>query len=543
MAEHEPTTEQIAVINHPGNLVTIARPGSGKTFVLTKKIQKILADHPLFRGVIAISYTNKASDELRQRVLKSGADSKGSFFGTIDKFCWSEIVIPFIPHLWGPPDEPATIHRIKDLEGTDKEPFADVEEDAFTVADVDTHLEILKSWQKKGCLFLETSCALAVYTLTKSAAARRYVAARYSHIIIDEYQDSGQQQHELLHLIRGLGLVAVAVGDADQSIYGFSNKDAKFLLSLAEHPDFQLFPITRNHRSHSSIINYSLRFLDANAAQIHTDENRMFLKICNGTHEAIANWIDAQLPAIMAQYGITKRSDIAVLVSSNASGQRINKALVTPHRFLHTHPLEEHFSPWARLFADSLSFRFNTSVTAEEIIEGSNSRLTPEESRQARKLIKALRQTPDENLYDALEGVATLLLPKARKQEAIDLMRATSPDAYAAHFCRGEEHEVQVLSLHKSKGSEFEVVFHLDLYTWTLPQLQPGPNNDWTRPVYRNLAQDRNLHYVGVTRARKACFLCTSTYRVTASGGTSQAQPSEFLSANNLSLIRQLSPY
>jgi DNA helicase-2/ATP-dependent DNA helicase PcrA len=142
-----------------------------------------------------------------------------------------------------------------------------------------------------------------------------------------------------------------------------------------------------------------------------------------------------------------------------------------------------------------------------------------------------------------MEGVATALLPKARKQDAIDLLRASTPTDYAPHFRRAEDHEVQVLSLHKAKGSEFDLVFHLDLYTWILPQLRPGPNNNWNQPVYRGLAQDRNLHYVGITRARKACFLCTSTQRVNSNGGTSQGQVSEFLSVNNLAQLRHASPY
>lgn len=82
----KPTEQQNLIIDHEGCSVVIAAPGSGKTFVLSQKIKKnlkTLLDH---QGVIAISYTNKASIELKNRSLSNGEDPKGSFFGTIDKF-------------------------------------------------------------------------------------------------------------------------------------------------------------------------------------------------------------------------------------------------------------------------------------------------------------------------------------------------------------------------------------------------------------------------------------------------------------------------
>lgn len=542
MDELVPTAEQLPIIDYPGSLVAIAKPGSGKTFVLAQKIRRLLDSLPAFRGVIAISYTNKASDELRRRASTNGVNVKASFFGTIDKFCWGEIVIPFLPHLWGKPAEPATIYRIKDLEEDEAEPFADVEEDAFSLEEVESHLEVLKTSYQQGRLYLETCAAMALYVVANSVAARRYLVARFSHIIIDEYQDSGQEQHLLLQRIRELGLVAVAVGDADQSIYGFSGKDSKYLLSLAGDPNFQLFPITLNHRSHPSIINYSLRFLDPNAALLPAPETRVFLKSCIGHHAAIAEWIDAQLPAIMAQFGAVKRSEIAVLVRSNASGERIAQSLATPNHHWESHPLEEHFSLWSRLFARLLSYRYNEAITAEEVIQDCSVQLTPDASRRVRKMIRGLRAIPEGALYDALEAIATALLPKARKQVSVDLLRGSTPADYTRCFRPGTDNEIQVMSLHKSKGLEFDIVFHLDLYAFVLPFQQPGPGNDWDNPVFPSLSQDRNLHYVGITRARKACFLCTSTRRLNAEGVVRQGTPSRFLAENGLPALRLVSP-
>jgi len=84
--EHEPTPEQNKIIEETSNCVVIAKPGSGKTFTIAFKIRSILVDLPHYKGVAAISFTNKASDELEHRSLPRGVDRKNSFFGTIDKF-------------------------------------------------------------------------------------------------------------------------------------------------------------------------------------------------------------------------------------------------------------------------------------------------------------------------------------------------------------------------------------------------------------------------------------------------------------------------
>lgn len=92
---NEPTNEQKAILNYNGNTVVTANPGSGKTYTVVEKIGKVLHDLPSYKGIIAISFTNKASDELKKRCKRKGINAKSSFFGTIDKFYISEIIIPY----------------------------------------------------------------------------------------------------------------------------------------------------------------------------------------------------------------------------------------------------------------------------------------------------------------------------------------------------------------------------------------------------------------------------------------------------------------
>ncbi|HHQ4065099.1 TPA: UvrD-helicase domain-containing protein, partial [Escherichia coli] len=104
------THEQKAAIDYPSSMVLTACPGSGKTAVIVEKIVRDLVECKEYQGVIAISYTNKASDELKKRCLKATPNSKSSFFGTIDKFYLTEVILPFIKQLWGRVDD---LHVVK----------------------------------------------------------------------------------------------------------------------------------------------------------------------------------------------------------------------------------------------------------------------------------------------------------------------------------------------------------------------------------------------------------------------------------------------
>lgn len=103
----EPTEEQEKIINCDNNIVVLAAPGSGKTFVLSEKIKKTLKKEELldYNGVAALSFTRKASNNLKKRTLAYGLPKKNSFFGTIDSFCLTQIIFPFGYSLLGYPSK------------------------------------------------------------------------------------------------------------------------------------------------------------------------------------------------------------------------------------------------------------------------------------------------------------------------------------------------------------------------------------------------------------------------------------------------------
>ena len=146
-----PTEEQQKIIDYNGNLAVIADPGSGKTYTLAIKIQKILENLPNYKGVIAISYTNKASDELKSRVLLGGIDSKNSYFGTIDSFFYSELILPFLPRILDIQlnKEIETI-RLKDIQKDNENDFKELENLLQTKTIKEIHLNIVKKFLLQG---------------------------------------------------------------------------------------------------------------------------------------------------------------------------------------------------------------------------------------------------------------------------------------------------------------------------------------------------------------------------------------------------------
>ncbi|TMO88057.1 UvrD-helicase domain-containing protein, partial [Pseudoalteromonas ruthenica] len=70
-------------------------------------------------------------------------------------------------------------------------------------------------------LWMNSFSALSLAIINNSISAQRYIKALYSHVFIDEYQDSSMPQHELFIKLKELGLIATAVGDVDQSIFRF----------------------------------------------------------------------------------------------------------------------------------------------------------------------------------------------------------------------------------------------------------------------------------------------------------------------------------
>jgi DNA helicase II / ATP-dependent DNA helicase PcrA len=529
-----PTDEQKAAVDFSSNMVVTARPGSGKTAVVAAKIRKLLPSLPNYRGVVAISYTNKASDELEKRSKRGAVDIKRSFFGTIDQFCIGEIIRPFAAHVFEHRVELRTV-RLNDVAASllSKLPHKELSE--ARVEDTRSFLPFLRACNEDGLIVLEAVGMLSYFIVNQSAACARYIRARYAAVYVDEYQDSGYFQHRLFLSLKEMGLRAVAVGDADQSIFQFAQKDPAHLISLTQ-PDsgFEQFSLTVNHRSHSSITAYARRLLDPRAAYSADPTGKVYQITVTGDQVAIAHWLRAHIPAAAGKLSVPTLDRIGVLCATSHSANLIAASIGLPHQLHDEGPFGGSPGEEASLFHDLLTYRFDIRRNAQDLMDRHvRGALTSGSERVLRASIFKCRDCANGSIYGTLLDAAEMILQREVSGLAASQLREISSNQDLLRwYLPSTPDQVQILTLHKSKGLEFDIVYHLDLYDWILPR-RDIVRGVWT-PVFTNVQQCLNLHYVGVTRAVKACILVTSTERINSRGESMAGNPSQFLGRNGV---------
>ena len=530
MPDFNPTEEQQAAIDYDHNMVITACPGSGKTTVVVEKIRRVLPEIEPYQGVIGITFTVKASEELKKRCKKNAFDAKQSFFGTIDSFCLKEIIFPFISHLWGRAE--CDVKPVLKMSDAEKAEFADWN---WGTEHFQNYEPVLQQWYHSGRIPMAASGALACHILSHSTACARYIKTRYTTVFIDEYQDSSLPQHELFLKLVSLGLTGIAVGDEDQAIYGFRNGNKEFIRQLINGDDFETFYIRENHRCHPSISNYARRVIRSDCELPPVEEIRVYRASRGGTVINLAGSISTSIESLKDRFDVAHNSDIAILVRAKRSLRKVAEGMTVRHRVYEDDPLSDIGGEYADLCIELLHYRFDKQLTAERILlENLIALPSRDQSAVLRRLIKNVGSCTVENLRVAIHSVVEKMLPAPiphRVAEALEVVLG-NPELHEKFHPLNQD-EIQIMTLHKAKGLEFDIVFHLDLYEWAFPVKYP--QNGWDSPaVYSNLEEDKNLHYVGITRARKACYLLTSQKRFNSRDQETRGKPSEFFSLPSL---------
>lgn len=530
MSTFSPTPQQTLAIDYTESMVITACPGSGKTTVIKEKIRNITDGLPEHKGVIAITFTRKASSELERRCKADGHDVKNSFFGTIDSFCLNDIIIPFLSRIWG--GKPRECKVLKKLES----PFNHFIEKNFSGTPSITNINEDPGYKKlydEGILWMGSFSALALKIINESPAAKRYIKARYSHIFIDEYQDSSLSQHELFLRINELGLCSIAVGDVWQSIYEFRGGNSELLLELVSNTEcFKHFEINFNHRCHPSISNYASRLLDPSYILLPADEIRIFRRRLDGNLKdaavTISPWISGWLSS--GEWKLEKANQIAILARKEKSLILFCSGLNLNFRLYVDTPLDKIGTDCSDLYKDLLAYKYGSISTAQEFINKVFDGVIVDDNTMflLRKKIKAIRnELKNDDLIHMFHDIADIL--GINSTEHIDgaVIRTISDDILVKQFKPLDDNEIQVMTLHKSKGLEFKLVFHLDLDEWSFPYREYNSEDRHTA-LYPTLQQEINLHYVGITRAENCCILINSSLRQNASGAFKNADESYF---------------
>jgi DNA helicase-2/ATP-dependent DNA helicase PcrA len=522
------TKEQLDAIEPQGSLIITACPGSGKTAVMSEKIRNELISLKKHQGVIATTFTRKASKELADRCKKNSTDIKSSFFGTIDSFCLSEIIHPFINHaINNLPAEltPKYAADLTEVERSLRDQF--IEEEGLSEG---KNFDILQKLLHGGTLYFPAIASLANYIIKHSAACSRFLQARYTSVYMDEYQDTSRDQHSLFLTLESLGLNSIAVGDLQQSIYGWRGSSPEHLKDLMRNPKFKHRSIAKNHRCHPSISNYANRLFNEKFILLETDDVRVWRCEMDGDQRDGALKLNKLIEALLAKYNTTQPSQIAVLARGNATLKYLAEKLTIPRRIHSDNAIEDLETRTGELWGQILKYRYDPAYTADEVLEilPDHGNLKKQQLLDRRYTIKKFRNMDDSLLEASMPTASQKLLGlEVKPEEYAALKKVVLDKEQLQQYLPANHNEIQCMTLHKSKGLEFEIVLHLDLieYVMNFPTIHPHTR----KKTYESWEQDLNLHYVGITRAKNLCILVHTTKRIGKHDKIYDSTPSPFL--------------
>lgn len=600
-----------AVITTDGPVSVLAGAGSGKTKVLTTRIYHLIRGGVAPQNILAVTFTNKAAREMRER-LSHILEANGrlpfvsTFHGLGRELLQEYGRVMNIPRFFTIFDRDDSERAIKEgLKALGVDPkeipprfilsrISKAKSDGLTAQEFaekhgrenfrmrivsDCWKRYEESLRTEKALDFDDLIVLPVRLLENNAEIRKMVQDRFSHIHIDEYQDTNALQARLVDLLGGTPKNIFVVGDIDQCIYTWRGATIDNLLAFDEkYPGAKTIILEHNYRSTRNIVEAANAIIELNRNRKEkrsVTDNAAGEKIIihpENTADAEARWIARQAKK-MIQNG-EKPEEIAVLFRTNFQSRGLEEAFLAqgvPYKLLGTRFYDrkevKDILSWVRLALEpsresdraravQTPPRGIGKVTLGKILEGRQDELRASDRAKYQvfeDLVNALaaeaeKMLPSEFVRLIIEksGMEALYAKGGEEdQERLENIKelatlATRYDIFpgkdgiagflADAALAGDQDEldrkrdskgVTLMTVHAAKGLEFNNVF----VTGLEEGLFPHENN---RDEKRDEEEERRLFYVAVTRARKRLFL---TYaRIRRIYGTDfLSEPSTFL--------------
>ena len=354
-----------AVLNTEGPMLIMAGAGSGKTKVLTCRVANLLQKGVRPYRILAITFTNKAAAEMRERVNNmSGAAAKDVWLFTFHAFCarFLRMEIDKLPGYGGnfaiydTADSQNLIKQVlKEMNLDDKRfqpsgilarisnaknalqdaaAFAREAGDFYEQKVADIYARYQEKLQLNNALDFDDLLLLSIRLLQENKEVREKYQERFDYLLVDEYQDTNHAQYLLTKLLAAKHRNICVVGDADQSIYGWRGADIQNILDFEkDYPDAKVIKLEQNYRSTQII-------LDAANAVIENNTGRKpknlwsakkggpeitYFNANDGRDEA--RFVVEQIQNLQRTEG-KKLGDIAILYRTNAQSRVFEEILV-----------------------------------------------------------------------------------------------------------------------------------------------------------------------------------------------------------------------
>ncbi len=365
---NSPQKEAVKTLEGP--LLILAGAGSGKTKTLTHRIANLLAHGISESHILAVTFTNKAAGEMRARLWKllgNNGDAPRSFMpfmGTFHGICVKILHYEYMAAgldrnfvIYDTDDQVSLIRRImkehhfeskalkpKSIQAaisTAKNSGLSPSEYEETATYPNQH-EIAKIYrlyesekQKSAALDFDDLLIRTVELFNSNKEVRQKWQERFSHILIDEYQDTNSVQYRLVRLLVNKKKNICVVGDDWQSIYSWRGADFTNILNFEkDFPGAKVIKLEQNYRSTGNILKASQKIICNNKTR--TDKT-LFTETGDGdpiTIQALddetkeATWVTAEISRNIRKHG-RDYSDFAILYRTNAQSYAFEKAFIS----------------------------------------------------------------------------------------------------------------------------------------------------------------------------------------------------------------------
>ncbi|MDR0588378.1 MAG: UvrD-helicase domain-containing protein [Burkholderiales bacterium] len=343
----------------------LAGAGSGKTRVLTTRIAWLLSQaRATPKSILAVTFTNKAAREMLARLsVMTSYSTRGVWVGTFHGLCnrllrahHKDANLNPLFQILDTADQLSLIKRlyrehaidvdryphknlqyfIQNAKERGERPHQMSSDHRFDDQMIEYYSLYEAMCEREGVVDFGELMLRSVELLTRNTALREHYQQRFSHVFVDEFQDTNEQQYRWLHLLRGERTSVFAVGDDDQSIYAFRGANSGNMqrfsrdFKLPDHP-VKIIKLEQNYRSYSNILNAANALIENNESRmgknLWTDlgkgEPICAYKAFNEEDEA--RFVIRTIKEMNVSSGAL--SDIAILYRSNAQSRALEHAL------------------------------------------------------------------------------------------------------------------------------------------------------------------------------------------------------------------------
>ncbi len=357
---NDPQREAVTVDD--GHVLVLAGAGSGKTRVLVHRMAWLIQVHHVSpMSLLAVTFTNKAAGEMRGRVGQLlNLRPEGLWIGTFHGICHrllrmhsAEVGLPDTFQILDSDDQYRLIRRvIRDMELDEGEfpprqiqGFINHHKDegrrpdgiecfdhSFQAQQVAIYRQYQDYCERSGLVDFAELLLRTLELLRDNEARRKHYQDRFSHILIDEFQDTNTLQYALVRLLSGDLNRMFVVGDDDQSIYGWRGAKVENVSHFDRDFNPQVVRLEQNYRSTATILEAANRVIDHNAERMgknlwtEGDRGEPIRLFAAWNAEEEAEFIIARIQDWIEQGN--KASEVAVLYRSNAQSRLFEQALL-----------------------------------------------------------------------------------------------------------------------------------------------------------------------------------------------------------------------